>query len=399
MTSFTTIQSFNYLDDAFDIQELKPIEIFKLIKDLFSEINYLKLENSLLKKFLEKHDGNTLLEIEKLLSKAPKTQTDKGGLKKLQSKISLGTHSSRGKISNSPSRSITTSTSRRFDSTSIKTGVSSKFDHRISVTIKIELAEKQCNNLLKKKNKYLSNYQNKLDDLTDTIEEVRDTCKETKNTYQTFNDYVVLNGINPLTRKIPTERFYKFLNDWYKVATTETDKLRLRTITLKQKFISQSKTLIAKKELKTILRPVDFEQLKIEKTEYTHVLEEKNVHFIGLKKVTAMSSLALATQSKMLLETVATYNGIDGRIAEQEALIDKFELEAVKVKKEIVVLKEESNNLRKKMNLYTAPDVLEYALKKTNLNDLERELKIIKRGIYIATIKYDNLRKKLSLIN
>lgn len=407
------------------IEDMSDEDLVTAVEELKEDMNTLRLDNILIERFLQKNDPKAYAAITRIMDRAqgPKIQfaaiakpkesvvdfartfgskkESTAGASSMDLRLRLSSVGGGPRMTmNEDQSSIRTNASfsrRMGGGTSMGTLHSFRVELRANYSMKNEMLDEDCNGLKKIIQKLQRETKAEVKKLEATIEEMELTNKEVVDTIAAFERYVVVQGVDPITKKIPAEQFIKFIRHWLRQGSALIEKMRLRRATLRQKCFQQKNLLAVKEELSGILRPIDFEQLTIEKSDFIRTIEEKNTHLIGLKRVTGQSSLVLATQKKVLLERTGEILMLKKKILETEENTRKLENEGVSVEKDIEEARLNNERLMGLINTYKAPSVLDYARKKNELNELRKEVKRLQREKYIGTIKLGNMKKKLYL--
>lgn len=283
----------------YDLNTIDVVELKNLVDELEREMAQTDLENELFERYLEKNDPEMLVGIKKELAKQKA---------KTRIHFALTSNKSRETMRSAVSGfSCRTSRSLQFDATSIGTNASfrsnrtmdsQRQDARVNFAMRAELAVKERATMRCDSDRIEAETKIKCRDLIAEVEELRLTNDELNETRREFKEFVLENGVNPITRKIPSERLMKFIDTCIKNGNAMVAKMRLQTSTMKLGQRNRQLELAVMAELSGILRPVDFQQLEIEKTELQQQIRDKTVHLIALKRTTGNGSLALATQRK-----------------------------------------------------------------------------------------------------
>lgn len=195
-------------------------------------------------------------------------------------------------------------------------------------------------------------------------------------------EFVIVNGTNEVTKKIPLERYLKFIDKWTKNGNALIENMHMKTTTLKQNYGQQKSALAIKAELSGILRPIDFEQLEIEKRQFLETIDVKNKHFIGLKMATGNAALVLSTQRKMLLQSEEQLTNIKEKQAKAQRSIEKMYTEEAALLNEIDQWQDRIDKIRNKIkkNINTSFNI---SIKKIMLNNNNNNNKSAATTLYI----------------
>lgn len=203
--------------------------------------------------------------------------------------------------------------------------------------------------------------------------------------------------MNPVTMQVPLERFLKFIRNYNKNGTIAIEKMRLKSVTLESNYTEKKLELQQRMDMSSILRPVDFEQLKIDIKTLTSSLEEKTANMMGLKSINGNISIQLVDERRQLA-------AIEGRLhnyrekckiyrRETEQMCEKI----VKIENDIAHWTNLVDELNEKVRCYTAPSFNTYFELKIQLRNTRKEENRLKRKRNIALIKLKNIRTKMGI--
>lgn len=396
----TIDQQSNDVDHTLNISKL--LEIIEKTK---KEMAYKNLENQMIERYLQKNDPKFLIGItttdsnQPTIKRKPKINfIDPVPLTK-RNTMSFDNYSLR-RSQNNDGTSLSQSSCTRLSYSQSRTSSLRTFDsilpqYCINYAIKVEITEKECNAIEITQKQYENKMKKKLTQLSANVKEIQITNKEIQNTIDDFNNFVLIRGVDKLTQKIPLEQFIKFTDKMIKNGNTLIEKMRLKTSTLRQNCCHQKSALAIKSELSGILRPVDFDQLLIEKRSFTQTIEEKNAHFIGMKKVAGNVSQSLTAKRKSLNKSLNQLNELTKK---QEKIYQdcyRFKIEGNNAKNEINVWEGKIKYLQNLIDTYRAPTAFDYMNEKIKLQAMQKERKSMERKRNIALIKLSNVKTQL----
>lgn len=380
----------------YDLNTIDVVELKRRVDDLEKEMAQTDLENELFERYLEKNDPELLVGIKKELAKQKAIPRIHFALTSNKSHETM--HSAVSGYSCRTSRSL------QFDATSIGTNASfnrsirtmdsQRQDGCVSFALRAELAAKEAATMRNQSDRIEAESKIKCRDLIAEVEELRLTNDELNETRREFKDFVLENGLNPVSKKIPSERLMKFFDTWNKNGNAMVAKMRLQTSTLKLSQRNRQMELAVKAELSGILRPVDFQQLEIETTELQKQFRDKTVHLMALKRTTGNASLALATQRKLLLGKESNLRRTRTEIERLSKMQTKYELDIDMAEKDIYRWNMRNEKLTNEMAMHEAPSIKDYMQLKQEQFDLDKELKALERTASILAIKLENEKKK-----
>lgn len=141
-------------------------------------------------------------------------------------------------------------------------------------------------------------------------------------------------------------------------------------------------------------------QIKLDKSDDETYLvnpaEEKTQQLIGLKRATGETALSLASETKILQTKSKNLSNLKQKAIENDLNTKKFIKKEEIIEKEVKILNEKIKELQKQIEIYKAPNALEYARLKNKLLSLEKDVKSLNRCKYISSLKLKNLRMKFN---
>lgn len=204
-------------------------------------------------------------------------------------------------------------------------------------------------------------------------------------------------GTNQITMQVPLERFQKFIRNYNKNGTIAVEKMRLKCFTLESNYTDKKLELQQRMDMSSILRPVDFEQLKIDIKMLTNSLEEKTANMMGLKSITGNISLQLVDERRQLLALEDRLHGYREKCKAQRRETEQMCHKIVKIETDIAHWTNLVDELNDKIECYSAPSFENYFQLKIRLRNIHKDECRLKRKRNIAVIKLKNLRHKLGV--
>ncbi|XP_044264933.1 E3 ubiquitin-protein ligase BRE1-like [Tribolium madens] len=346
------------------LDDMTNAELVSAVTELEKSAKHLELENMVFLHFLEKNEPSLIEGMDNVL-KTVQTMQDRTSV---SSKRLTLTRASR------QSEFLSYSTSSITPMTLEKEGP------RINITQKTDLIMREMDDIqaaLDKINRkcYITRHKLKAE-----LEEMAIRESEIQEIKDTFERIFINNEVlEKYTQKNPADRFCRFMDETFKKTRATTDKLRLRTSSLKVQYQKICAQLTQKKLLGEHLQEVDFEQLEIENKHLREKIDKRNLLLLELKKMNGHANLLLSNQKKHLLKKVTDLKVYQDTIKTQEELVRKIDDECEKVSEELDATKEEYDKIKTKSENYEVPSVLEYVKKKAELGLLKKNLKIWER--------------------
>lgn len=172
--------------------------------------------------------------------------------------------------------------------------------------------------------------------------------------------------------------------------------MRLKSFTLESNYNDKKLQLQQRMDMSSILRPVDFEQLKIDIKTLTSTLLEKITHMMGLKSINGNISLQLVDERRQLSALEDRLHGYKEKCKTYRREIEQMCEKIVKIENDIAHWTNVVDELNEKIRCYSAPSFESYFQLKIQLRNTLKEENRLKRKKNIALIHLKNLRHKSS---
>lgn len=254
-TSFMAESETMSVDTSIDVQDdpLQDIpneEVFKLLEETLRSNEVLRAENQMFEKYLKRVE--------------PQISVTSGHLTSVtttQVEISARVGRKRSKSRSSASER------------SLKLTAEQKCD---IAQREIEELREEIERLRDESERILDNYKAVMEEADVRVVEIR------KSSYE-FERDIVKGSINPRTGNIMAEKLVRYFEDRLRGREALIEKLRLKNSTLKVQRQKLHMQLKQKEEMGEVLHEVDFQQLKIENSQYLEKIDEKNQELLRLK--------------------------------------------------------------------------------------------------------------------
>ncbi|KAB0805016.1 hypothetical protein PPYR_01986 [Photinus pyralis] len=268
----------------------------------------------------------------------------------------------------------------RFATTTTSTGDKGP---RVNLSQRTDLALKELENIQTSLTVFLKQSHRTKCNLKAKLEELNIQQSEVEDARNIFQQTVVVEGVDPLTQRIPAEKFIRYMEEWLRSAELTIEKMRLKTCTLKAMYSKLSHQLIQKEELGETIDAVDFEQLRIQNNHLAKTIEEKNAHLLDLKKMNGMSNLVLSTNKKYLQKQMAKMKSMKQSINTKKERIINLDSEYKEVETQVAKEKEKYQKIQHLTQHYTVPDTMDYIKTNIKLLDLRKQMKMWERRNYV----------------
>ncbi|XP_063977814.1 coiled-coil domain-containing protein 113 isoform X2 [Diachasmimorpha longicaudata] len=359
-----------------DYEEMTDESLLESLETAIRTNKLLALENMVFERYLRRHEPQALVTMAHVLETAKQVQRSASLIAPLISIQNFpgsarGSTWMRDKISMSPSTggSIQTFTgSRRYGSALIPQ--SKKL--RITLNYRIEMTNKEVEEM----RKHLVNLEQQTIRKKATLraqgEEIQLRIRDIQEAKNELEESVISGGIDPVSGKIPPDRLIKFMEDWIKSSDRMAEKLRLKTLSLKQQIKKSKIQLQQRKELGETLQPVDFEVLAIENHDYMKKIEEKNVDLAELKRVTGRYNLQLNSKKNNLYEQRKILKNVQREIELKEKQIEKLKVEGQNIKQEVERTDKEMEDIMKLTEKRQMPNILDFIKMQAELQEMKK---------------------------
>lgn len=232
------------------LQDIPNEEVFKLLEESLRSNEVLRAENQMFEKYLKRVE--------------PQINVTSGHITSgVTTQVEISARVGRKR---SKSRS---SASER----SLKLTAEQKCD---IAQREIEELREEIERLRDESERILDNYKAVMEEADVRIVEIR------KSSYE-FERDIVKGSINPRTGNIMAEKLVRYFEDRLRGREALIEKLRLKNSTLKVQRQKLHMQLKQKEEMGEVLHEVDFQQLKIENSQYLEKIDEKNQELLRLK--------------------------------------------------------------------------------------------------------------------
>ncbi len=280
---------------------------------------------------------------------------------------------------------------------------------RLNADQKCEIASKEIDELKDDTNRAADMAERSLDGYKAVLEEAEIRMNEIKIEIHEFDRDINKGAINPLNKKIITEKLFKYFDDRIKDRDTLIEKMKLKNSSMRKKKTKLLNELREKEELGEVLHEVDFKQLKIENKQYIEKIDEKNAEMIKLKKMVGIVTQTLnfrkvfkilVTSSShifvfhyfiyflktQLNQQTKEYDTILNEIKTRVSILGKLSTETEVVEKEHAKEENKNRKLRAQLENYKVPEITDYVSAEDCLFNLQKEVKVWERKCEIAEV-------------
>ncbi|KAJ7997807.1 hypothetical protein DPEC_G00215960 [Dallia pectoralis] len=180
------------------------------------------------------------------------------------------------------------------------------------------------------------------------------------------------------------EKVIRFIEDRMRSKDTLIEKLRLKNAALQLKKRKLQLQLQQKEEMGEALQEVDFQQLKIENTQYVERIDERNQDLLRLKLRAGNTLQVLNSYKKKLQSLTSESKLLSSDIASREEMLVKIEEETKQAEEERAKAEALNQKLRSKLADFRVPHVLQYISAKASCGQLEQSVRAWERKVKIS---------------
>jgi len=244
-------------------------------------------------------------------------------------------------------------------------------------TRELEELREEIERMKEESDKILDNYKAEMEEADIRFSEVKKAQYE-------FNRDIVAGAVNTRTNKVIAEKFMRYLEDKLRSRDTLIEKLRLKNSTLKVQKKKLHLQLKQKEEMGEVLHEVDFNQLKIENSQYLEKIDERNQNLLQLKLMAGNVLQVLNTYKKKLHLLTIESDRLRNEISQRNDMLNRIDAETIVGEKDRQDAETVNRKLRQQLSDYRVPDVMDYVKEKANLYTLRKSVNSWERKVEIA---------------
>ena len=215
-----------------------------------------------------------------------------------------------------------------------------------------------------------------IDTLRAVLEETEIRIGESKRDAYEFKRDVVVGAGNSRTGNVMAERVTRYFGDKLEQIDTVLEKLRLKNSTLKSQIHKIEHQLSQKEESGDVLHYIDFHQLQIENKQYAAKIHEMNEELLLIKLSANKVKLSLTDCKRRLNEKSEESTWLQEELKSKEIILSKLELESIRLEKESRIEVMKKSRLKKALeDVAEMPDIEDYIEQKKEMYDLTSTLK------------------------
>ena len=215
-----------------------------------------------------------------------------------------------------------------------------------------------------------------IDTLRAVLEETEIRIGESKRDAYEFKRDVVVGAGSTRTGNVMAERVTRYFGDKLEQIDTVLEKLRLKNSTLKNQIHKIEHQLSQKEESGDVLHYIDFHQLQIENKQYVAKIHERNEELLVVKLSANKVKITLTDCKIRLNEKLEESSRLQEELKSKKATLIKLELEGTRLEKDSRIEVIKKSRLKKALDdVAEMPDIEDYIEQKREMYDLASTLK------------------------
>eukprot|EP01038_Epipyxis_sp_PR26KG_P010566 gene10566-14192_t len=236
-----------------------------------------------------------------------------------------------------------------------------------------------------------------IDTLRAVLEETEIRIGELKRDAYEFKRDVVVGAENSRTGKIMAEKVTRYYDDKFKQIDAIIEKLRLKNSTLKSQINKIETVLAQKEEIGDVLHYIDFHQLQIENKQYVAKIEERNDELLTVKASTSKTIQTLNEYKRRLNLQMEDAIWLKNELSNKRQQFIKIQSENKKISKEVVGEQKAKNRLKLQIEeSVEMPEIGDYIQQKKEMYTLETVLKNWQKKVEIMEMAAKRSRSVVS---
>ena len=399
----STVDTMQIYGSTITFTNASDTELIRIVEDLKKKVRLLRLENEMLEASIMRLQPSLMAGAQLAYESAIRLSRTLSG-----TTIGSTTRISRYAMRDQSMHSITTTSNLKSRSRqlrwqgSIKSPSSAKLTRsilglpsdKINVEEKLELLHALMEIQGKDLKKAAIEGKKKQNHLNAQLEEVDIRTKDIEKWTTEFEQEVVIDGVETMTKRIPAETWIRFLTEQGRKIDIHINKLRLRTSTMNTQYIKLKTDIKIKKELSERLMAVDFQVEEIIMKEVLEKIEIKNGQLIDVKALTGAANLTLTKYKNTMRDLIAYRDKVTNMTKQRKRRTIEMDEETVKLASHIGHLERNLHSLRRLRKTYVVPDVMEYVGIKNKISGLKYSIQRLERSLNIKKFAISSFNRE-----
>lgn len=219
-----------------------------------------------------------------------------------------------------------------------------------------------------------------------------------KETYE-FKRDIVIGGNNQRTGLIMAEKVVRYFEEKLKQKSALIEKIKLKNAAMKEHRSKMDAQVKHKEEQGDALHTIDFHQLQIKNSQFNQKINERNAELLKLKMTTGKTVQVLNTAKRNLNDLLAESKRLRTGIKDRQDSTIKLTEELARVDEELRKEKKKNKKYKIQQSNPDMPQVMDYVNQKSQMYDLEQELRNWERKVEIAELGARRARTFLREVN
>lgn len=203
-----------------------------------------------------------------------------------------------------------------------------------------------------------------------------------KETYE-FKRDIVIGGENQRTGTIMAEKVTRYFEEKLKQKSALIDKIHLKNAAMKNHRMKMDAQVKHKEEQGDSLHSIDFHQLQIKNSQFNQKINERNTELLKLKMTTGKTVQVLNTAKRNLNDLMTESKRLRSDIKERQEATVKLSEELTRVESEVRKERKKNKKYKIQQSNPDMPQVLDYVNQKSNMYDLDGEVRNWERKVEI----------------
>lgn len=206
-----------------------------------------------------------------------------------------------------------------------------------------------------------------------------------KETYE-FKRDIVIGGENQRTGTIMAEKVVRYFEEKLKQKSALIEKIKLKNTAMKEHRSKMDAQVKHKEEQGDSLHSIDFHQLQIKNSQFNQKINERNAELLKLKMTTGKTVQVLNTAKRNLNDLLSESKRLRTGIKDRQESTVKLNEELARVDAELRKERKKNKKYKIQQSNPDMPQVMDYVNQKSNMYDLEAELRNWERKVEIAEL-------------
>ncbi|KAG9340782.1 hypothetical protein JZ751_020374 [Albula glossodonta] len=267
--------------------------------------------------------------------------------------------------------------------------------YRLTMEQKCDIAERECEALREDLDTVRDTSEKLLHGHQATMEEAEIRMMELKKASYEFDRDVAKVIREKKAMMMDAEKVTRYMEDRMKSKDALIEKLRLKNGALRVQKRKLDMQLRQKEEVGEARHHVDFQQLKIKNTQYLQQIDVLNQDLLRLKLLAGSTQQILHSHKNKLQQLISQSKTLSNEISSRDDVLARMDEETRQAEHECAEAEAVNAQLRRQLESFSVPPLLDYIKAKGVHNELEQTLRSWERKVDIAEMTLRNHTKAL----